>query len=186
MTPAYPSASPAVAFGGRPNILRRAEAWLDSKGRKAWIAAMVVSFVFFWPLGLFFVAYITATNRWSSDKMFGCAARRHRHGPTHHDRYAAFRAAQPSGNSAFDSYKSDMLKRLEDEQTAFEGFLQRLREAKDKSEFDAFMADRAAENRAKDTRAEESRAEESRAEDNRAARSADPAPATGAPRSGEY
>ena len=36
-----------------------------------------------------------------------------------------------------------MLRRLEDEQTAFESFLQRLREAKDKSEFDSFMEDRA-------------------------------------------
>ena len=152
MIPASPSASPSVAYGGRPNILRRAEAWLDSKGRKAWIAAMVLGFVFFWPVGLFFVAYITATNRWSSDKMFGCAARKHRH---HHDRYAAFRAAQPSGNAAFDSYKSDMLKRLETEQTAFEAFLQRLRAAKDKSEFDAFMEDRARDNRTTDAATED-------------------------------
>ncbi len=36
-----------------------------------------------------------------------------------------------------------MLRRLEDEQSAFEAFLQRLREAKDKSEFDSFMEDRA-------------------------------------------
>ena len=79
MTSFTPSAAPTAAYGGRPNILRRAEAWLDSKGRKAWIAAMVLGFVFFWPVGLFFVAYITATNRWSSDKMFGCAARKHRH-----------------------------------------------------------------------------------------------------------
>ena len=48
-----------------------------------------------------------------------------------------------SGNTAFDAYKTDMLRRLEDEQTAFEAFLQRLRDAKDKSEFDAFMEDRA-------------------------------------------
>lgn len=48
-----------------------------------------------------------------------------------------------SGNSAFDAYKADTLRRLEDEQEAFEAFLQRLREAKDKSEFDAFMEDRA-------------------------------------------
>lgn len=52
-------------------------------------------------------------------------------------------AMRPSGNAAFDSYKASMLRRLEDEQTAFEAFLQRLREAKDKSEFDAFMDDRA-------------------------------------------
>ncbi len=48
-----------------------------------------------------------------------------------------------SGNTAFDAYKTDTLRRLEEEQTAFESFLQRLRDAKDKSEFDSFMEDRA-------------------------------------------
>lgn len=48
-----------------------------------------------------------------------------------------------SGNSAFDNYKAETLRRLEDEQTSFEAFLQRLRDAKDKAEFDDFMADRA-------------------------------------------
>jgi hypothetical protein len=48
-----------------------------------------------------------------------------------------------------------MLRRLEDEQTAFEAFLQRLREAKDKSEFDAFMADRAKEARIRETESAE-------------------------------
>lgn len=154
MSTVYPSAAPSAAYGGRPNILRRMEAWLDAKGRFAWISAMVVSFVFFWPLGLFFVFYITYTQRWSSEKMFGCAARRHRG----HDRHAFNRAAPTSGNSAFDSYKFEMLKRLEDEQSAFESFLQRLRAAKDKSEFDAFMEDRAKEGRAKEGRANEGRA----------------------------
>jgi len=41
------------------------------------------------------------------------------------------------------TYKADMLNRLQDEQHAFETFLERLREAKDKSEFDAFMEERA-------------------------------------------
>lgn len=49
-----------------------------------------------------------------------------------------------SGNSAFDAYKADTLRRLEDEQTNFEAFLTRLRDAKDKAEFDQFMDDRAA------------------------------------------
>ncbi len=49
---------------------------------------------------------------------------------------------KPSGNSAFDAYKADTLRRLEAEQEAFEQFLERLREAKDKSEFDQFMEDR--------------------------------------------
>ena len=47
-----------------------------------------------------------------------------------------------TGNSAFDAYKADTLRRLEEEQEAFEAFLQRLRDAKDKSEFDQFMDER--------------------------------------------
>lgn len=50
---------------------------------------------------------------------------------------------RPSGNSAFDAYKSDTLRRLEEEQHQFEAFLERLRDAKDKAEFDQFMNDRA-------------------------------------------
>lgn len=48
-----------------------------------------------------------------------------------------------TGNSAFDAYKSDTLARLEQEQTDFEAFLTRLRDSKDKVEFDAFMNERA-------------------------------------------
>ena len=55
----------------------------------------------------------------------------------------ARKAMRPSGNAAFDAYKADTLRRLEDEQRAFEDFLARLREAKDKAEFDQFMEDRA-------------------------------------------
>lgn len=114
---------------------------------------MVLGFVIFWPVGLFLVFYITYTNRWSSNKMFNCSARRH-------DRHAMHRAYQSSGNSAFDSYKTEMLKRLETEQTAFEAFLQRLRDAKDKSEFDAFMDDRARENRSAEPEANTARSGE--------------------------
>lgn len=123
----------------RRSWLGRAEDWLDSKGRGAWIAAMVLGFVAFWPIGLAFVAYITWTNRWSKDmfkmtrQSHGCS-RMARHGMS---------AMRSSGNSAFDAYKAETLRRLEDEQEAFEAFLQRLREAKDKTEFDAFMDDRA-------------------------------------------
>lgn len=49
-----------------------------------------------------------------------------------------------SGNNAFDAYKSETLRRLEEEQDNFEAFLKRLRDAKDKAEFDQFMQDRAA------------------------------------------
>lgn len=47
-----------------------------------------------------------------------------------------------SGNNAFDEYRSETLKRLEDEQREFKEFLGRLRFAKDRAEFDQFMADR--------------------------------------------
>jgi hypothetical protein len=47
-----------------------------------------------------------------------------------------------SGNRAFDDYRSETLKRLEDEQREFRDFLDRLRFAKDKTEFDAFMSER--------------------------------------------
>ncbi|MFO7919950.1 DUF2852 domain-containing protein [Rhodobacteraceae bacterium W635] len=111
--------------------LARAEAWMDDKGKGAWIAAMVLGFILFWPLGLALLAYMI----WSKN-MFksGCRAR----GKSH--RHQAMRA---SGNSAFDAYKADTLRRLEEEQEAFESFLDRLREAKDKAEFDQFMDDRA-------------------------------------------
>lgn len=49
-----------------------------------------------------------------------------------------------SGNTAFDAYKAETLRRLMDEQGSFEAFLERLRAAKDKSEFDQFMDERAA------------------------------------------
>jgi hypothetical protein len=47
-----------------------------------------------------------------------------------------------SGNRAFDDYRAETLKRLEDEQHEFKDFLERLRFAKDRAEFDQFMAER--------------------------------------------
>jgi len=47
-----------------------------------------------------------------------------------------------SGNAAFDEYRNETLKRLEEEQREFKSFLERLRFAKDKTEFDAFMTER--------------------------------------------
>ena len=51
-------------------------------------------------------------------------------------------APASSGNRAFDDYRSETLKRLEEEQREFKDFLARLRFAKDRAEFDQFMADR--------------------------------------------
>jgi hypothetical protein len=119
----------------RSNWFRRTEDWLDDKGKGAWIAAMVLGFIVFWPVGLALLAYMI----WSKRMFNGSCATRTRH---------ARHAFSSSGNSAFDAYKQDTLRRLEEEQDAFEAFLQRLREAKDKAEFDQFMEDRS--KRAKD------------------------------------
>ncbi len=135
------SSTTAPSSGGIFSILRRAEAWLDDKGKGAWIAAMVLGFIFIWPVGLAFLAYMIWSKRMFSRS--SCAERRARHFDRHAHHWGGHSAMRPSGNAAFDAYKADMLRRLEDEQTAFESFLQRLREAKDKSEFDSFMEDRA-------------------------------------------
>ena len=50
--------------------------------------------------------------------------------------------APSSGNSAFDEYREETLRRLEEEQKGFVDFLDTLRKAKDKAEFDQYMADR--------------------------------------------
>jgi hypothetical protein len=109
----------------------RAEAWLDARGKFAWIAAMVLGFIFFWPVGLALLAYMIWSKRMFSKS---CRQSSARHG---------FHAMKSSGNTAFDAYKADTLRRLQEEQENFEAFLERLREAKDKAEFDQFMDERA-------------------------------------------
>ncbi len=47
-----------------------------------------------------------------------------------------------SGNRAFDEYRVETLRRLEEEHQAFQDFLGQLHAAKDKAEFDRFMAER--------------------------------------------
>ncbi len=142
--------SDTARSGGITSWPRRAEAWLDARGRKAWIAAMVLGFIFVWPVGLALLAYMIWGKQMFSNS---CGHRRH------HDRHwgrHAYRAT--SGNTAFDSYKAEALRRLEEEQEAFEAFLQRLRNSKDKSEFDTFMEERARANQAADAAATEAEA----------------------------
>ncbi len=107
--------------------LADAERKLDEWGRGAWIAAMVAGFILFWPLGLILLGYMIWSGR------MACS----------HKKKSAWRNRNRStGNTAFDSYREETLRRLEDEQSAFEGFLGKLREAKDKAEFDQFMDER--------------------------------------------
>ena len=47
-----------------------------------------------------------------------------------------------SGNAAFDEYREETLRRLDEEHETFRAFLERLRKAKDKEAFDRFVAER--------------------------------------------
>ncbi len=110
------------------DLLKTSRDWLDGHGPMAWIAAMVLGFIFVWPLGLVILFYMIGTNRmWKKNSNHSCRRHARHHG---------------TGNTAFDTYREETLKRLEDEQNAFQNFLSNLRAAKDKAEFDQFMANR--------------------------------------------
>jgi hypothetical protein len=111
----------------------------------AWIVLMVLGFIFWWPVGLAILAFTLWSRRMScwgghnydhwQEKMERMRAKMERFG---HGGWVG----PSSGNRAFDDYRSETLTRLEEEQREFREFLQRLRMAKDKAEFDQFMTER--------------------------------------------
>jgi hypothetical protein len=125
-------------------------ATLDDYGRPAWIAVMIIGFVLFWPIGLAVLAYLIWSGRmtcgWSSrDRsrwQSRCADKFDRARSRFDDEVKNFRGGYTSGNNAFDDYREATLKRLEEEEREFRSFLDKLRHAKDKSEFDQFMSER--------------------------------------------
>ena len=121
---------------GMSNVIAR----IDAMGMPAWVALMVVSFVIFWPAGLAVLAFLLWSGRMNCGKGSGFG----RWHEKWHRRREAWQAGggRGSGNSAFDEYRSDTIRRLEDEEKEFHDFLARLRQAKDRAEFDQFMADR--------------------------------------------
>src|ERR1041385_1423708 len=119
---------------------------LDDIGKPAWIALMIAGFVVWWPIGLVTLGFLIGSGR-----IMGCwTQRRHdrwqrrmQEGMERMQQAASGSGRQAwSGNAAFDEYRSETLRRLEDEQRDFLEFLNRLRQAKDKAEFDQFMAER--------------------------------------------
>ncbi|MGI9372305.1 MAG: DUF2852 domain-containing protein [Hyphomicrobiales bacterium] len=132
---------------------------LDDYGKPAWITAMILGFVVFWPIGLLILGYMLWSGRMgcrgkvASYEREGFMSR----GPGRWYRPAKF--AGSSGNSAFDEYREETLRRLEEEQEEFKSFMERLRQARDKSEFDQFMADRASRSDVTDIEPEEGKAE---------------------------
>jgi len=108
---------------------------LADYGKPAWIAVMVLGFILFWPIGLGILAYMLWSGR------MGCW----KHGAPgrwHNKRKNSWQSRAenaPAGNSAFEEYREATLRRLEDEEREFHDYLERLRRAKDKEEFDRFM-----------------------------------------------
>jgi Protein of unknown function (DUF2852) len=121
---------------------------VDDIPKPAWIAMAILGFIAFWPIGLGILAYLywsgkmgrNCNGSWSSWKDRRDA--RSRFGDFTDT--SRFQSSRSSGNVAFDQYRQDTLRRLDEEHSEFQEFMERLRMAKDKDEFDRFMADRAA------------------------------------------
>jgi Protein of unknown function (DUF2852) len=118
--------------------------------------AMILGFVVFWPVGLAILGWKIyqsktqyagdfgqfAQEKWGGfDKRSGLGGMARNFGG----------GWQSSGNSAFDDWRKVELKRLEEErrkiyeaEKAFYDYLEGLRQAKDREEFERFMASRAA------------------------------------------
>jgi hypothetical protein len=114
---------------------------LDELGKPAWIALMILGFMVWWPVGLATLAFIIGSGRMSCWK--GGGVSRWQDGVNRmHQSGTWWQPSRTSGNRAFDDYREETLRRLEEEQREFHEFLGRLRMAKDKAEFDQFMAER--------------------------------------------
>ena len=132
---------------------------LDEVGRPAWVLLTIIAFWTAWPLGLALLAFLLGSGRlggrlngpWGSLR---CDMPGSRFNVRNDNRTEARADARPgrgwrfpgsvpsSGNEAFDQYRSETLRRLEEEQREFQEYLERLRRARDKAEFDQFMAER--------------------------------------------
>jgi hypothetical protein len=131
------------------------------------LVLMILGFIWWWPVGLIILGFLIARGRFGCWHRPMYAGSGPMGGFDHHmDRWESKMARMQekmdrvrgkmerfkggsdwwgpasSGNRAFDEYRSETLKRLEEEQKEFKEFLERLRFAKDRSEFDQFMNER--------------------------------------------
>ena len=115
---------------------------LDEVPTPIWIALGLLVFLVWWPLGLLMLALAMWRGRML------CCGFGFGHWNDRVDRPPASReVATPSptsGNRAFDAYRAETIKRLEQEQRSFREYLARLRQAKDRAEFEQFMQERRA------------------------------------------
>jgi hypothetical protein len=119
------------------------------------IALMVLGFIVFWPLGLAVLGYILWGEKFggSPEKAQAyfnkgkawCSSNKGHHRNWNHRSYGM----NSSGNAAFDDYRAEQLRRLEEERArldaeihAFHEYMANLNKAKDREEFDRFMNER--------------------------------------------
>jgi hypothetical protein len=120
-------------------------------GRLPWpgligLGVALLGFLVWWPVGAAIVVFLI----WRIARM-GCGHhRRLRDWHEHAEEFCGFgwwrhgrRAERSTGNRAFDAYRAEMLRRLEEDQRDFAEYLDHLRHAKDQAEFDQFLAERA-------------------------------------------
>ena len=120
---------------------------IDEVGKPAWIGLMVLSFILFWPAGLALLAFLIWSGRMGHrHKLRRACAGRWRHeaadASAENSQGWSSKAKATSGNLAFDEYREETMQRLEREQREFYQFMERLRFAKDKQEFDQFLNER--------------------------------------------
>ena len=129
---------------------------MDEGGKLAWLALTIATFWAAWPLGLALLVFLAASgrlrawrheaaglsNRWLNTRGTAWGTGRFGGGSGGAAAWAPFSGGSRSGNAAFDAYRDAEMSRLEEEEREFKAFLDRLRKARDKAEFDQFMADR--------------------------------------------
>ena len=120
------------------------------------IALMVGGFILFWPIGLLVLGYILWGEKFggSPEKAQAyfnkgkawCSSNKGAHRNWTSNRSYGMNT---SGNAAFDDYRAEQLKRLDEERArldaeigAFQDYMANLNKAKDREEFDRFMNER--------------------------------------------
>jgi hypothetical protein len=116
------------------------------------IAGIVLAFIWFWPLALAYLVWkIMGYPKFDEAKAFLQSNFSRTASDFFGSRGPAGGFTSGTGNAAFEEYRRNELARLEEERRkldeearAFRGFVEELKRAKDREEFDAFMAKRRA------------------------------------------
>ena len=116
------------------------------------IVAVVIGFMIHWPIGLAILGIVLAKRRgYTLDSVIGRLRDTVQGFGSQGARSAQWRPFASTGNTAFDDWRSAELAKLEEErrkldaaQREFADHMSDLRRARDREEFDRFMAARAA------------------------------------------